>query len=286
MKHVAWIFMVLMCIGAQALADSVINAATAQSLVNERFFVFDNGAGRGKWTPEEQALVVSELGFAGIGYSGTEDLDVRLKAFGAIDERIFNIYVPCYVDREPAIGEDLKAAIKLLEGTGVTIWLTVQGKSESDAKAVAVVREVGALAAKHGVQVALYPHAGFFVADIADALRVVKQVKMDNVGVTFNLCHELKAGNEARFDELLAAAKPHLFLVSINGADHEGGWDKLIQPLGKGPFDVEGLLRKILTMGYEGPIGLQCYAVPGDTRSNMEHNIAEWKKMVSRLAAK
>ena len=60
----------------------------------------------------------------------------------------------------------------------------------------------------------------------------------------------------------------------------------LIQPLGQGAFDVDGLLRKIFALGYEGPIGLQCYNVPGDTRSNLEHNITEWKLLVKRLRAK
>ena len=31
---------------------------------------------------------------------------------------------------------------------------------------------------------------------------------------------------------------PHLFVVSINGADHEGDWDRLIQTLDRGEYDV------------------------------------------------
>ena len=53
-------------------------------------------------------------------------------------------------------------------------------------------------------------------------------------------------------------------MVSINGADHTGGWDRLIQPLDRGEFDVYGFLKTLRDLGYTGPIGLQCYMVPGD----------------------
>lgn len=250
----------------------------AQYLSNE-FFVFDNGAGRGEWTPDKQAKTLAELGYAGIGYSGTENLDERLAAFRKHNVDVFNIYVPCYLDKEIAYSNELVEAIKRLAGTDVVIWLTVQGQS-SDDKAIRIVREIADLAAASNLKVALYPHSGFYVADIEDALRITQKVNRDNLGVTFNLCHELMAGSEAKFDELLERAFPHLFVVSINGADHTGGWDKLIQPLGHGVFDLNKLLRKIASLGYNGPIGLQCYNVPGNTEKNLEHNIDEWRRIV------
>ena len=267
-----------------AHAQDPIPESTAEQLLTGTFFVFDNGAGRGAWTPEEQAETLARLGYAGIGYSGTEQLEERQKAFDRHNLRIFNIYVGCNVNDEPAYGDDLRAAIARLKGTKVALWLTVQGPSENDEKAVRTVAEIADLAAASGIEVALYPHAGFYVHDIEDALRIVRQVNRKNLGVTFNLCHELKAGNEAHFDELLEEAAPHLFFVSINGADHEGDWDKLIQPLGHGGFDLNGFLRKLMAIDYKGPIGLQCYQVPGDTLANLEHNIAEWRTIVAQLA--
>lgn len=269
---------------ATALADP-ISKATADRLLTQSFFVFDNGVGRDQqWTIEQQAEALARFGYAGIGYSGTDHLDERLETFKRHKLRVFNIYVPCYVDKDPMYGDDLKSAIARLKDTGVVIWLTVQGTAEDDTKAVKAVSEIADLAAASNLKVALYPHAGFFVADIEDALRVVRKVDRKNCGVTFNLCHELHAGNEARFDQLLEEAAPYLFLVSINGADHEGGWDKLIQPLGKGSFDLIRLLRKIFATGYEDPIGLQCYQVPGDTLANLEHNMKQWREIVAQLA--
>lgn len=249
------------------------------------FFAFDNGVGRDTWTPEEQAICLQELGYAGISYQDEVDLDARLAAFSARDLKIFNVYVPCHVDKEPAYSEQLVRAIARLKGTGVDLWLTVQGKADDDEKAVAAVRALADLAAASGLRVALYPHAGFHVATLDDALRVVEKIDRENVGVTFNLCHELKAGNGPRIDEILEKAAPELFFVSINGAEHDGDWDRLIQPLGEGAFDVYGVLKKLKSLGYAGPVGLQCYNVKGNTRGNLEKSMAAWKAYGARLQA-
>lgn len=271
---------------ARGMVVAVALCALSIAHAENEFFAFDNGVGRGEWSPDEQAKILAELGYAGIGYSGTEDLDARLAAFEKHGVKVFNLYVSCYVDREPAYGEDLVRAIERLKGTDVDLWLTVQGEADDDAKAVETVREIADLAAKSGLSVALYPHHGFFVADIDDALRITEQVDRDNQGVTFNLCHELRAGNEPRFDELLDKAAPHLFLVSINGADHEGDWDRLIRPLGEGEFDVYPLLKKLHLIGYAGPIGLQCYAVKGDQIENLKKSLAQWERFSVLLAQK
>jgi sugar phosphate isomerase/epimerase len=249
----------------------------------DALFVFDNGVGQNQWTPEQQAETLDELGYAGIGYSGTGELDERLAAFDRHDLRIFNLYVECNLSNDPPFGDDLRVAIRRLAGTDVTIWLTVRGESRNDDKAVQYVREIAKLAKASRLKVALYPHSGFYVEHLDDALRIVRKVDRKNLGVTFNLCHELMAGNEARFDEILENAASKLFVVSINGAGHSGGWDQLIQPLGQGPFDLDRLLRKLIDIKYRGPVGLQCYAVPGDTRTNLENNIAQWRKIVEQL---
>jgi len=249
------------------------------------FFVFDNGVGRGTWTPTEQVAHLAELGYAGISYQDEEDLDARLAAFEVGGLKVFNLYVPCHVDQEPAYNAGLVRTIARLKGTGVDLWLTVQGKAEEDTKAVKAIREIADLAAASEIRVALYPHAGFHVATLDDALRVIGQVERDNVGLTFNLCHELKAGNGPRIDELLEKAAPRLFYVSINGAEHDGDWDRLIQPLGDGAFDVYAVLKKLKSLNYTGPVGLQCYNVQGDARKNLEKSMAAWKAYGERLKA-
>jgi sugar phosphate isomerase/epimerase len=65
--------------------------------------------------------------------------------------------------------------------------------------------------------------------------------------------------------------------VSINGADHEGDWDRLIQTLDRGAFDVKGFLSAIRSLGYKGPVALQCYAIQGDREENLTRSMRAWR---------
>lgn len=80
-------------------------------------------------------------------------------------------------------------------------------------------------------------------------------------------------------------ALPYLEMVSINGAEHAGEWDRLIQPLDRGAFDVFGLLKKLHASGYKGPVGLQCYKVPGDREENLKRSMTAWRTFANRIAS-
>lgn len=261
-------------------AFTAIALLTLPPLKANPFFAFDNGVGRGlNWTPPQQAALLKQLGYDGIGYTGTENFASRQKAFAEQGLKIFNLYVPCYVDKPESYDPQLKEAIRHLKGTGVEVWLTVQGKAADDTAAVHIVREIADEAAAAGVRVALYPHKGFFIPTAEDGLRILRQVERPNLGVTINLCHELAAGNADRMAGIVKACAPHLFLVSINGADRSGGWPELIRPLGEGNFDVPGFLKSLGEAGYKGPIGLQCYQIPGAPEDHLKRSITEWKRL-------
>ena len=208
------------------------------------FFAFDNGTGRGQLPAAEQAKLLAELGYDGIGYTGAKDIPEMLQALDARRLKMFSIYVGAQVgDKGPSFDPDLPAACKALAGRDTLIWLTIQGQvNDDDVQAVQVVQQVADLAQASGLRVALYPHVGFYVASTEDALRIAKKAQRKNLGVSFNLCHCLRLGNEQQIPELLRQAMPQLFVVSINGADHEGDWDRLIQTLDRGQYDVFALL--------------------------------------------
>jgi sugar phosphate isomerase/epimerase len=204
---------------------------------------------------------------------------------------IHTLYVGIDLDKQPAYAPGLKDQIKALRGTNTIFWLTVLGgkPAESDAKAVELIRDLGAVAEEAGVRVALYPHAGFYVAQARDALRLVKQVDRKNVGLSITLCHDLMAGNGKELSQIVDEVAPHLFVVTINGADNKEkgqsmGWDRLIQPLGQGSFDVYGFLKKVKAAGFQGPIGLQCYGLKGDPVVHLTQSIKTWKEYGARMA--
>jgi sugar phosphate isomerase/epimerase len=205
---------------------------------------------------------------------------------------IHNLYTGIDLDKEPAYPESLKDQIRKLKGTDTIFWLTLTGNrnKDSDERAVAVLRDLAAVAEEAGVKIAIYPHAGNYAATAREALRVVKKVDRKNVGVTITLCHELAGDQGPDLPQIIEEVAPHLFVVTINGADRKEkgqsmGWDRLIQPLGKGDFDVYAVLKKLKAVGFSGPIGLQCYGLKGDPLVHLRQSIAAWKEYSARLAA-
>jgi sugar phosphate isomerase/epimerase len=267
----------------------MVLAASAQKIANP-FFAFDNGTGRDQKVPlEEQAEMLKRAGYAGMGYTGTQHIPEMLQALESRGLKMFSTYVQGNVDdNQPRLDPGLAEAVKQLKGHGTAIWLYIRGHSpEGEARAVAIVREAADLAAGAGLRVVLYPHWTFYVDRVEEAVRIRKLAGRDNVGVAFNLPHFLAARDEANLDRRLKEAMPFLELASINGADHppatpfnDRDWDKLIQPLDRGEIDVCGVVKKMVAMGYKGPIGLQCYRVPGDMEENLRRSIAAWRKCV------
>ena len=255
-------------------------AAGADNLL----YVFDNGTGRGELTVQQQVDLTKRTGYAGIFFSGTKDIPALVAAHKAADLKVVGIYTGMNLsDPKPSYDPGLPAAIEQLRGTGALITLTINGKTADkqvntgDEVAVAVVREVADMAAKAGLKMALYPHYGMHVARIEDALRVIEKAARPNLGLVFNLCHWLRSGDEANLDLRLKQALPHTFMVSINGAEHDGDWDRLIQTLDRGAYDTKAFVAKVRRLGYQGPIALQCYNVKGDREENLRHSMAAWR---------
>lgn len=286
---------VLLCWAASAWLVSLPPAwaedAPSQGLANP-FFVLSNCVQCEKYpSPRDQARVLKELGYAGIGPSGVNGIPQMLEALDQHGLKLFALYVGANLDPDkPKYDPKLPEVIKQLKGRDTFIWLYVlSGKlkpssPDGDQRAVEIVRELAELCRKSRIRIALYPHTGFYVQRVEDAVRVVKKVDRPNVGVTFNLCHWLKVDGPKDMKAKMELALPHLFLVTINGADHDGqNWDRLIQPLDRGSFDVYHFLKTLKGLGYTGPIGLQCYAVPGDKHENLERSIQAWRKLSRQM---
>ena len=271
----------------QSISAKIAAGQSAKTQLTNPFFAFDNGTGRGRLAPQEQAKMLKQLGYAGMGYTGAQGIPEMLRALDEHELKVFSIYVGAQIGPNgPTYDPNLKEAIRQLKGRDTLIWLTVTGNApDGDQQAVAVVREIAAAAEESGLRVALYPHVGFYVARVEDAVRVADKVDRQNVGVSLNLCHWLQVGDEPNMVRRIEQAMPRMFVVSINGADHEGGWDRLIQTLDRGEFDVYAFLAALKKRGYDGPIGLQCYAIKGDIHENLKRSMGAWRGFVGRMAA-
>ena len=252
------------------------------------FFAMDTGTQDATHkTPAEQVALVKEIGFAGVGpiYHNAAELQQWLVALDQNRLKMFALYLQLRLDDVPASLASVKEATAALHGRDTLVWLYVTDTrgvpfdTNDDAVAVQALREISGYAKDAGLRVALYPHTGFFVQRVEDAVRLAEKVNRKNLGVTFNLCHWLMVDGKD-LAASLKAAQPYLFCVTINGADAGGtSWKELIRPLDRGTYDVSQVLRLLRRMKYTGPIGLQHYGIGGDARENLEHSMEGWKKL-------
>ena len=238
-------------------------------------------------TAKEQVKMVKELGYAGIGCTAGKGLGEMAEELDKNGLRLFTVYLGINIDSDQQkYGPELKETIEVLKGRNGMLWLFILSKKHKpsspagDDRAEEILREVAEMAAEADVRVALYPHTGFWVERVEDAVRVAKRVNCRNVGVTFNLCHWLKVDDEKNMEALIKLAMPHLFVVTINGAESGGkGWKTLIQTLDRGTFDMRGFLKTLSDSGYTGPIGFQGYGIGGDAYENLKRTMDAWLEL-------
>ena len=155
----------------------------------------------------------------------------RLKAYEKAGLKIFSFYIGGKLSSEGyTYQSEIPESITQLKGHDTVLELYLQGskKSNTDEQAIACVQEIADLAEKSGRRVVLYPHAGFYIDTLSDAIRVARKCRRNNVGVMFNLCHYLKVEPKNALKATLLEAKDLLWQVSTSGADIGGtNWDNL-----------------------------------------------------------
>jgi sugar phosphate isomerase/epimerase len=275
----------------KALAVLLAFAASIVCAAANPFFAMDTGTHDAThMTPAEQVALVKELGFAGVGpiYHGMDDLKQWYAALEQHGLKMFALYLNLNLDT--GVTPQLKEAVAALKGHDTFAWVYVTTKkfkpsaTDGDEIAVAALRELADFAVSHGVKIALYPHTAQYAQRVEDCVRLIEKVGCKNLGVTFNLCHWLKVDGKDLAATLKCVA-PHLFCVTVNGADKDGtDWKKLIQLLDAGTYDVLPLLHALKGQNYTGPVGLQHYGIKGEAGVNLKHSMDGWKKLQARLA--
>jgi sugar phosphate isomerase/epimerase len=249
----------------------------------------------GDISPEQQAGFAGQYGFAGTVFDHALQVPERLRALDEAHLQLFFLWLTVDISHGQIKYEPgMEAAIEALQGRGTVVWVAIQGddaggggaeERTTEERTIQAVDRISDLASRSNLRVALYPHYGFYLARFRDVVRVAERAGRSNVGVTFNLCHELRSGFDPEFPQLLDKAIPRLYGVTVNGADRQGrDWSTLIQPLGLGDYDVTGLVRTITKAGYRGPFGIQCYGLKGDPGVYLKQSMAAWRVVSMRAA--
>jgi sugar phosphate isomerase/epimerase len=274
------------------LTGAVLSTAAPALSTSEAFFPFCiDWHDAKKRSFEQQARMLKELGYDGVGHIWLDQVSERLRSLDEAGLRLVQItmVVEMASDKAP-YDPRFEEVLALVKGREIQFALLLNGLTPSDpsgdAHAVEILRKMSDLAKDSGAQLLLYPHQSSWVERIEDAVRVADKVDRPNVGVMFNLCHWLRVDEKRDYARLLRLARPRLWAVSINGADTfdaEPGWNRYIQPLDSGDFDLAAFLKTLRELGYRGPIGLQCYGIGGDSREHLARSMTAWRQLQNPL---
>ena len=255
------------------------------------FFAMDTAA-RGQ--PADCAVWLSQLGYAGFGGrpATAKSFAPELSQHGIAFTNAY--HVTKFSAENSEVPADVVQALNALEGVNTTLWLGIQqvslpqgvkaGATEGDAIAVPLLKKTLVLAKAKHVKISLYPHAGFWAESVETVLRLANAVDDPDLGVTFNLCHWLKVeGVERDPVPVIKAALPRLNFITINGADtgdtRHFGWERLIQPLGRGTYDVKAFVHHAQEAGYRGSFGFQGYGIKMDSQELLKVTMDGWRSL-------
>jgi len=226
------------------------------------------------------------IGFDGAGYSLWLDdhLEKNLRVLDETGLGAYLLYTSINVNPDqPPYNPRLPDAIRKLKGRPATVCVLLRGFPPGDSRgekpAVEILRRLGDVAAEAEVRISIYHHTRDWTESLLHSLRVVEKTDHPRVGANFNLCHWLMVDGDKDYRPILREHADKIFAVTINGAQlGTKQWTNgLIQPLDKGDFDNRQLLRTLREAAYDGPIGLMCYGIPGDSREHLKRSMKTWK---------
>lgn len=192
----------------------------------------------------------------------------------------------------------LDNVMQSLKKSDAKLWVILRvhgGQKVERGQIVAFLRTAAERAKVAGVELVIYPHWSdkkslnvCLIESAEDALPYVEEIGSDNLFISLHLCHEIKAGNGDRLNEVAARIKPWLRLPSINGADIDAvnetkGWKRGIQPLILGDYDSSQLLKALKSIDYKGPVILHTWGLQDAAVDHHHTSFKRFQEMVEKL---
>ena len=233
-----------------------------------------------KRSPEARAEMLARLGIRSVAYDWRQEhvptFEAEILAYKrhGLDYFAFWSWHP--------------AMAPLIEKHGIRpqIWSTVPSpKGETpEARVKAAAQALLPLveqARKMNCRFGLYNHGGWGgepenLVAVCEWLR--KNADADHVGIVYNLHHG--HGHIEDFAECLAAMKPYLLCLNLNGMN-DGAKPKIVR-LGRGQHE-KAMMQTILKSGYKGPIGILGHTTEEDVEVVLRENLEGMKRLVGEL---
>jgi thiamine monophosphate synthase len=269
-----------------------VGLLSASPLADNPFGVFDFNL-RGK-TPAEQISSLDGLGFDGFAMQLSTPAQLRkLKAYQAARPEFPLLvgFVALDLDQPNKIPPaHFNRVLATLAKGKVPLWVIAKGPKDQREKLLTVLRDTADRCKKAGVPLVLYPHYDTAYESTEEALEILGELDRPEVKLTLHLCHELRAGNGERLDEIARKAAPHLAFATISGSDTKmqespapGDWSEAIKPLSKGDYDAARILKALAAIDFKGPIILHTFGLQNEPASHYKDSAKVYETMISEL---
>lgn len=253
------------------LVSSVDSAESSESFRYDwPLFVYNFG-GLDKYSIEEQVNLLHRYGYVGMAVdianadkqNQFDQYQAAVRMVGGF--KIFAAFNRFNFDAKTGFSLDWSQVVDRLAGTGDDLWL-ITGKPQDGLTPELLEKEICAVvdyAASKKLKVTLYPHSKNVIATAEEALVYVEKINHPNLDLAVHTCHEIRAGNAGRIEEVLEKVKGHLGYVTIAGSDNlpnltttSSEWEySTLKPLYRGSFDLTRVLKKLRSLDYRGTIG-------------------------------
>ncbi len=284
----------------------LLTAATYSQTANKKLrydwplFVYNFG-GLDKFSIEEQVNMIHNYGYSGMTVdigSPSKLADLANYQSAAKKHENFKIFSAFYrfnFDEKQGFSKEWKQAVDQLAGTGTDLWL-ITGEKKVGLTPELLEKEIRAVvdyATSKSLKVTLYPHSKNIIASAEEALVYVKKINSPNLDLAVHTCHEIRAGNAGRIEEVLENVKNYLGYVTIAGADNipnipatGGEWESsTLKPLYRGNFDLTRVLKKLKSINYKGSIGFINHRITEAPDSYLPISKATYDKWIQDLNA-
>jgi len=249
----------------------------------------------GKLSPEAQIDLLKKTGYDGIILScetreDFQNLDryiektKQTKVF-----KVVAVFERFNFNDSTSRQERWRQVVDKIAGNGTQLWIIFGKKVDgiTDGFLEAKLSEMVSYSEQKGVPVVLYPHSKCYIASAEEALPFVKKIGHPNLTLAVHLCHEIRAGNGSRMDQVFEQVKDHIGAVTLAGTDSVADYtnpklmdSSTIKPLGQGNYHLDRFVGPLIKSGYMGTVGFINFKIEEEPNYYLGSSLKIWKNII------
>ena len=252
-----------------------------------------NFGSMGELTPSEQIALLIKTGYKGIILNSETNKDsLQLDMFlNELNERNdFRIHAVMvrYNFSDPLLKkEGWKKIANKIADKGVELWFIFGKATEgiTDDFIETKLREVLEYSKIRNVKVILYPHSKCYLSSAEEALPFVERINDPDLKLAVHLCHEIRAGNGSRMNDIFERVKNYIGAVTVAGTDSVADTSKpllydksTIKPIGQGNYNIQNFIQPLRMSGYKGMVGFINFKIEDIPEVYLENSMTAWRK--------